>query len=287
MIGFELRSTLFWHVATRATGAVRVPCRGEVLASIYLRRGYVVGVAAPTSTIRLGDLLRADGTSSEAEVERAHAVARTESGPGGRTLVAMGAASAADVERALKRQTELRLDDVARHALAGARFEVGAQPPAQLAVPPMGPWRWLRERVAAGLGTEARPHVRALLLRGQLEVRPRPPGAVLEPGDRAILDRLTAGESATLAADPAAVELFAVLEACGAVEVALPAEVDPRDILGIARGADASEIKNAYHRLARCLHPDAHPGASPAERARLAARFAAATAAYRQLSGRR
>ncbi len=284
----ELRSALFWHLSTRATGALRSPCKSKVgadapPAAIYLRRGYVVGVAAPTSTVRLGDLLRADGTVTEEEAERGHARARAESGPGGRALVALGAAQPGDVERALKRQTELRLDDVAAHAAGPVVFDVGAQPPAQLAIPPLAPWRWLRERVRPLLDDEARPHIRALLLRGQLEIRPKPPGAMLEPGDRAILDRLLAGESSQLGADPAAVELFAIFDACGALELKLGEDLDAREILGVRHGADRTEIKSAYHRLARSLHPDAHPGASARERARFSARFAAATAAYRQL----
>jgi DnaJ-domain-containing protein 1 len=54
-------------------------------------------------------------------------------------------------------------------------------------------------------------------------------------------------------------------------------------VLGVAPGADTSEIKRAYRQLARTFHPDLHPDASDQERRVLAERFNALTNAYRQL----
>jgi DnaJ-domain-containing protein 1 len=54
-------------------------------------------------------------------------------------------------------------------------------------------------------------------------------------------------------------------------------------VLGVAPGADSTEIKRAYRRLARAYHPDLHPHASDPERRDLAERFSALTAAYRTL----
>jgi len=56
----------------------------------------------------------------------------------------------------------------------------------------------------------------------------------------------------------------------------------PRDhyeVLGVGRDATADEVKKAYRRLARELHPDANPGDPEAE-----GRFKEATAAYEALS---
>ncbi len=56
----------------------------------------------------------------------------------------------------------------------------------------------------------------------------------------------------------------------------------PRDhyeVLGVGRDATADEVKKAYRRLARDLHPDANPGDPEAE-----GRFKEATAAYEALS---
>jgi DnaJ-domain-containing protein 1 len=54
-------------------------------------------------------------------------------------------------------------------------------------------------------------------------------------------------------------------------------------VLGVAPGADTTEIKRAYRQLARTYHPDLHPDASEQERRALAERFSALTNAYRQL----
>lgn len=54
---------------------------------------------------------------------------------------------------------------------------------------------------------------------------------------------------------------------------------DLYEVLGVERGASAEEIKKAYRRLARQLHPDASPGDAEAE-----ARFKEVAVAYEVLS---
>jgi DnaJ-domain-containing protein 1 len=58
---------------------------------------------------------------------------------------------------------------------------------------------------------------------------------------------------------------------------------DSWQVLGLPPGADAAEIKRAYRRLARTVHPDLHPGATPEERRALEVRFSEITEAYRAL----
>src|SRR6266566_9741527 len=50
---------------------------------------------------------------------------------------------------------------------------------------------------------------------------------------------------------------------------------DPYEVLGVARGANAGEIKGAFRRLAKKLHPDANKHDPKA-----ASRFAELNAAY-------
>jgi len=54
-------------------------------------------------------------------------------------------------------------------------------------------------------------------------------------------------------------------------------------VLGLPPGAQVDEIKRAYRRLARTVHPDMHPSASDDERRALQARFVEITHAYRAL----
>jgi DnaJ-domain-containing protein 1 len=54
-------------------------------------------------------------------------------------------------------------------------------------------------------------------------------------------------------------------------------------LLGVERDADAAEIRRAFRRLARELHPDKHPHATEPERRALAVKFAQVAAAYQAL----
>jgi hypothetical protein len=81
-----------------------------------------------------------------------------------------------------------------------------------------------------------------------------------------------------------AARLCAFLEAVGALtvesELSLAAAYQ---LLEVANGAGAEEVKRAYRRLARALHPDVHPNASREELRELERRFAAVSAAYKRL----
>ena len=54
-------------------------------------------------------------------------------------------------------------------------------------------------------------------------------------------------------------------------------------VLGLDGNADAGDVKRAYRRLARSLHPDLQPGADDERRRLLERRFAELTAAYEAL----
>ena len=62
-----------------------------------------------------------------------------------------------------------------------------------------------------------------------------------------------------------------------------PGDTSPWRLLGVPPGTDVADVKRAYRRLARAVHPDLHPGATEAERTALQARFVEITRAYRAL----
>lgn len=58
----------------------------------------------------------------------------------------------------------------------------------------------------------------------------------------------------------------------------------PYDVLGLDAGAAPAEVRQAYLKLARRFHPDAHAGRSPAERAHAERRMRDVNAAWSELS---
>jgi hypothetical protein len=74
-------------------------------------------------------------------------------------------------------------------------------------------------------------------------------------------------------------------EASGEAPAPAPKRQDQSSwrVLGLPPGAQVDEIKRAYRRLARTVHPDLHPDASDEERRALQARFVEITDAYRTL----
>jgi len=67
-----------------------------------------------------------------------------------------------------------------------------------------------------------------------------------------------------------------------------PHAIDPRAaalrVLGVVGDGDRDELKRAYRRLARALHPDLHPAATDERRRELERKLAQVTAAYAQLA---
>ncbi len=60
-------------------------------------------------------------------------------------------------------------------------------------------------------------------------------------------------------------------------------QAEARLVLGVGSQANAAQVKRAYHRMVRAVHPDLHPEAGPMRRRALEHRLVAITDAYAQL----
>ena len=154
------------------------------------------------------------------------------------------------------------------------------------AVPPFHPAAVIRNVVAAN--PEA---FRARVAGGaRLQLVTQPHASCIGLDERALVAMLAAPrtldelERVQPAPPGRAARLCAFLEAVGALSVDSELSLaSAYALLELADGANADEVKRAYRRLARALHPDVHPNASPEELRELERRFAAVSAAYRRL----
>jgi hypothetical protein len=153
-------------------------------------------------------------------------------------------------------------------------------------VPPFHPAAVIRNALAAdGEAFRARAANGARL---QLVSQPHPSCIGLD--ERALVALLASPrtleelERAQLTAPVRVARLCAFLEAVGVLSVESELSLaSAYALLEVGDGASAEELKRAYRRLARALHPDVHPNASADELRELERRFAAVSAAYRRL----
>lgn len=245
--GRELLALLYRLARNGATGVVTASRPGTDQSALILRRGQLVVSGQPAAQKRIGDLLR--GWAAEARLR-----VRFDGGaapyPPGMTprVVALDAWIVAFFQRSmsssLARQTAAEL--------AGAR--IGIRP----------------------------------------ELAPRPEH--LDDADRRVLDCLA--EARRLDEIPAAARaprfrvlalLFALreLDALALAGVAAPHPrrrfAEARRVLGLVGPADRAQVKRAYRRLARALHPDLRPELDAAERRALESKLAEINRAYREL----
>jgi hypothetical protein len=167
------------------------------------------------------------------------------------------------------------------------RFDAQALPLKRGAVSPFHPAAVVRNVTPASgeaLATRLKPSTRV-----QLVHAPHPSCIGLDERPLvAYLSRprtLAEVEAARLCAPARMLALLAFLEAVGALSV--DADLSRREallLLELAEDASADDVKRAYRRLARALHPDANPTAGADELRDLERRFADVVAAYRRLS---
>ena len=150
-------------------------------------------------------------------------------------------------------------------------------------VPPFHPARALRsyfERVIERDGAEA--------MHGDARVRLhfRPHGSAVDPDEAVLLGvldvRRYVRDLGRLAIGDRPARLLGFLRAAGALEFDDPARLAALRTLGLEDDTDRDEVRRAYHRIARSLHPDLHPAGSP-DHAQREARLREVNAAYRLL----
>jgi hypothetical protein len=173
--------------------------------------------------------------------------------------------------------------------LGQPHFVEGARLSGRFAVDPLRPDASIRQHVEAQampheplrqrLGQQrftaaATPHPSSLHADEQALVR-----YLAEP--RSVTELLTGGAWSPLRA----LRLLVLLDALGCLAVGMrSAELAAAyGRLELSTDADLAEIRQAYRRLARGLHPDHHPHASTDEQRELTSRFAAVNTAYRLL----
>ncbi|HEX2573440.1 MAG TPA: J domain-containing protein [Polyangia bacterium] len=180
---------------------------------------------------------------------------------------------------------EDQLRDLLRREAFRSDF-VDNEPPLRLGrCPPFHPAAVVRNHVEAWLGAEAAAHFRARAggQRLRLEFPPHP--SCLGRDERPLVTLLGLPRSLAELEEMRLVpmtrieRLCAFLEAVGSIVLG----PSPYELLGLQDGAPHEEVRRAYKRLARELHPDLHPGATEDDRRELASRFAALHKAYRRL----
>ena len=175
-----------------------------------------------------------------------------------------------------------------------ARFEETPPRDTWGRVPPFHPARILREHFEALAGLPGRPTRPSTKLR--LQVKPH--SSCLDPdevgtvrlldGTRGTVELLATGvtKPVRLARLIAFLDEAGILEGEGGGMLGDNVSVaDAFDALGLPPGSGAEEVRRAYHRLARTLHPDMHPRATSDEKKALEDRLHRVSAAYRRIVG--
>ena len=214
--------------------------------------------------------VEAPSATSRLEIERGwvHAMANVARAPSGEEMLG-------------------RLFDRVPAAQTGGRFEPRAEGAALAGhrVTPFHPGRVVRAHV------DKLRDQRLLALRdftgARMRVRIAPHGSSLDAHEQRVVALLATprrlDELLPISPRVHLERLLSFLDAVGALVVEDAAIADAYATLGVADGASTEEVKRAYHRLARDLHPDLHPDAGDDRRRALVERFHAVSAAYRRL----
>ena len=172
-----------------------------------------------------------------------------------------------------------------------AHFRLGQALSGRFLVEPFRPDASIRQHIEAQtLSTE---RLRERIGQQLVTVSFPPHVSALQADERAVLSRLEQAHTldALLASGELPmsrlIRLLLFLDALGVLVIGMSSGrlAAAYSLLDLPNHATRGEVKSAYRRLARSLHPDQFPQASIAEQRALADRFAAIHSAYRLLSG--
>lgn len=172
-----------------------------------------------------------------------------------------------------------------------ASFRLGQTLPGRFLIEPFRPDASIRAHVDAQTLSVER--LRERIGEQAVTVSFPPHPSALFGEERAMLLRLATAQSVdqlvqSVESTPSRVlRLLLFLDALGVLVIGLPSGelAAAYALLELPPAATRSDVKSAYRRLARSLHPDQFPHASPSELRALADRFASLHAAYRLLVG--
>ncbi len=119
-----------------------------------------------------------------------------------------------------------------------------------------------------------------------------PDGATCDIFERNLCERICGGLSPLAdimqpADKQRTLRFLLFLRRIGALEFSMKAMVTPGQVLGVSESANTEQIKIAYRKLARHLHPDRHVGAAVEKQKSLQNQFSDVSDAYHKLLNRR
>lgn len=211
-----------------ATGELELAEDGGARHRVYLRRGYLTAARVEGHWAPLGELLRDAGQIDNEQLRRSLEAVATGATFQGRALVEQGALTEAALDRALRRQAELRLERLAAIPSATYRLDAHAKPPPPcLGGRPLALVAWARRHLEARLDAARAREFAGELYGARLSLRKHvlPPASFLDDTDRRILEAMAAPrrlDELELAARAPRLRLLAFLyflRAVGAVEL--------------------------------------------------------------------
>jgi hypothetical protein len=232
---------------------------------VHLARGLVTAVELDGASPSLAEMLRQGRVADEDVLRRSLLRAMASQRLHGEVLIDDFHLAPSVIGEALRRQVKARLGAIDQLADARVSFRVAVRPPRGAL---LGAVLGSPLPNAQGTGSHVpwnAPLTPPEFLTGRRRARPRAPSSPASAGSRG-----GRGSASSRATD-------------GSDEMSSAASAGDESVwrtLGLSPGVTLTEVKRAYRRLARTVHPDLHPDATAGERRSLEVRFMEITRAY-------